>query len=120
MLNGQSILVIEEEFLVALDIQRILESAEAGQLVFARSVAEAHDFSARWPEFSMAIISMGAQQDGAIALAQALSAQQTALVLTTTVPPQTGLPGLDGAAMVAKPFAEDELLTACASALERR
>ena len=41
MLSDKRILVVEREFLVALDMQRVLEGANPAKLVFARSVDEA-------------------------------------------------------------------------------
>ena len=56
MLNGRTALVVEEEFLIALDVQRMLEALGVGLTLFARTPAEAEQLRARWPEIAIAIL----------------------------------------------------------------
>ena len=50
------------ESLVALDMQRILEEANASSLVFARSIVEAASLSSRFREWDLAIVECTARQ----------------------------------------------------------
>jgi hypothetical protein len=56
MLSGQTVLIVEAEFLIAFDIQAMLEDLSAGQLLLARSAAEANRFKPDWPSIDLAII----------------------------------------------------------------
>jgi CheY-like chemotaxis protein len=118
MLAGKRIFVVEEQFLVALDIQRMLEESGAGPMVFARSVAEALATPDIWPQFHLAVIE--APLDGAEGpeLAARLRDIGVPVVMTSAdISRAMRFPALDGVPLVLKPFDADSLLSACRSAL---
>lgn len=118
MLAGRTILVVEREFLIAIDIQRILETAGAATTVFARSFAEALSLKTGWPGFGLAVIDMEPGDQDALALASELVALGIPLVLTSSeVRLHHGIARLPGAPVLIKPFAEAELLSACRAAI---
>ena len=118
MLAGKRVFIVEAEFLVALDIQRILEGAQAEATVFARSVKEAQGIADRFADFDLAILEMSEPDLSSLALAQELAGAGVALVvISADLPDQHDRPILDGAPVVAKPFGDEELLTACVLAL---
>ena len=121
ILHGKRILIVEAEFLIALDIQRILEAAEAGQSVFARSAEEANALRARWHEFELAIIDISQHDEAALRLAEAVREAGIALVISSSdVRYRRGAPTLPGAPVVLKPFTEADLVAACRAALTRQ
>jgi DNA-binding response OmpR family regulator len=118
LLTGVRILIVEEEFLIAFDIQRILESAKATQTVFARSAEEALRLGQALAGFQLAIIEMQPGNPSFIALYNALHAQNVAVVVSTSNSSyRRKLPGIETAHVVSKPFSEAELLDRCSAAL---
>jgi DNA-binding response OmpR family regulator len=117
MLHGTRLLVVEREFLIALEVQRILESADARQIVAARSVAEVDSLSQHWPEFDLAVIEDLLGDAEAVELAAKLRAAGVAVVVTTA---DHGIvERFNGAPTVEKPFSDETLLAACRQALNQ-
>jgi DNA-binding response OmpR family regulator len=120
MLVGKRLLIVEDEFLIALDIQRILETAAASATLFARTVEEAEAHDDKLTAFDLAIIEIGPDNVPALRLAMKLLANGIAVVFTSADSQHRhGLAGLPLAPVVVKPFAEDDLLTACLAAMEQ-
>ena len=118
MLTDRRVLVVEPEFLIALEIQRLLERVSAAEIVFTRSIEEAAGLEPRFAEFDLAVVAMGPAGPPEIALTTGLVEAGIAVVGTTA-----GLAGLDGLSadlaipLVEKPFTDEKFLTACAIAL---
>jgi CheY-like chemotaxis protein len=119
MLTNTRILVVEAEFLVALDIQRMLEGADAAETAFARSIDEAVGLASRFTHFDLAIVEMPAGSVAALRLVQDLIRAEVAVVLTTT-----GTDALESydlaleiVKIISKPIDEADLIAACAAAL---
>jgi CheY-like chemotaxis protein len=113
MLNGTTVLVVEEEFLIALDIQRILENLGASQILFARNAQEAQTMDAYWPDVRLAIVDIALEQQGSLHLIDHLTRTGIPVVICSA---DTGLrhgvsqfPSLP---VVAKPMAETDMVTA--------
>lgn len=118
MFSGQTVLVVEEEFLIALDIQRVLEDHDVGQCVFARSAAEALALRDRWTDYSLAIVDLQADHGDGLALLEGLRAAGIALVVTTAdLSLRSRLPGVPDTQILIKPFPEAELISAVREAL---
>jgi two-component system, response regulator PdtaR len=120
MLSRQRLLIIEGEFLIALEIQRILEGANASQTVFARDFREAAALAGRFGEFDLAIINPPLEHTPEIETASMLASAGPAIVICTAGP--VGLDGtpLADVEIVRKPFADGDLLAACQRALVRK
>lgn len=84
MLNGQTVLIVEAEFLIALDIQHMLEDLSAGDMLFARAVNEVLAMTPKWPEISLAIVELDADSARTSALVSGLCAAGVSVILTTT------------------------------------
>jgi hypothetical protein len=118
MLTDRRVLVVEPEFLIALEIQRLLERVSAAEIVFTRSIEEAAGLEPRFAEFDLAVVAMGPAGPAEITLTTGLVEAGIAVVGTTA-----GLAGLDGLSadlaipLVEKPFTDEKFLTACAIAL---
>lgn len=118
VLAGKRVLVVEAEFLVALDIQRMLERAEAGETVFARGIAEAAALGAHFPQYELAIVEVP-PNDGlaAVALLERLRSGGIPVIATTTTGPSLA-PVPAAVPILYKPFDEAALLAACRTAFD--
>lgn len=121
MLSDRHVLVVEAEFLIALDMQRILEQAHAARIVFARTIAEAADLGEGVRAFDLALVELPPGDPAAVALARQLRSAGVAVAVTIAATDlQYGLPGLDGVPFLRKPFSDLDLLAACSLALAAR
>lgn len=120
MLNGRTVLIVEGEFLIALDFQRMLEALGIGQTLFARDVAEAETLRERWPEITLAIVEIRGGPAATLPLIDSLGASGVACVLTTgDVETRSALARPDRPVLI-KPVPEDVLASAVAQALAAR
>ncbi|MDB5527598.1 MAG: hypothetical protein JWR51_701 [Devosia sp.] len=118
MLTGQTVLIVESEFLIALDIQRCLEAFGATQTVFARNPAEALGAIDRWPSFSLALVEVRHQHCDDAALLRGLKDAGIKLVLLTAdTTLRRGHSDFPAAPVVMKPFLEEDLASALKQAL---
>lgn len=121
MLNGRTVLVVEDEFLIALDIQRMLEEHSAGQLLFARTPEEAYELEPHWSSLNLAIVEVRAVAPHSLALARRLLDAGIAVVLSTANGAmRQGHPDLPGIPVVTKPISERDLAEAIGQALSNR
>ena len=113
MLNGITVLVIEAEFLIALDIQRMLEGLGAGQVIFARSAQEAHAMQGYWTDVRLAIVEIALEQHSALRLIdQLLESRIPVVVCSADARLGRGLSEFPTIPVVTKPMAETDLVTA--------
>ena len=118
MLTGQKVLIVESEFLIALDIQRCLEAFGATQTVFARNTAEVLDAIHHWPSFSVALVEVRYQQgDDAVLLRGLFDAGVKLVLLTADATLRRGHSDFPAAPVVMKPFLDDDLASALKQAL---
>jgi CheY-like chemotaxis protein len=121
MLNGRTALVVEEEFLIALDIQRMLETLGVGQTLFARTAAEAEQLRASGPEIGLAIVEIRSHGTAAHQLVEGLTRDGIPMVLTTAdLAMDNGSRAFPDLTVVAKPLPEDALASAIRQALAAR
>ncbi|UJW87119.1 response regulator [Devosia sp. SL43] len=113
MLDGKTILVVEAEFLIALDIQRMLEGMSADQLLFARSADEAHELGQHWDALGLAIVELRQHQPVSMALVQSLRDRDIPVVISSADGAiRQGHPDFPGVPVLVKPMAEDDLANA--------
>jgi CheY-like chemotaxis protein len=113
MLNGTNVLVVEEEFLIALDIQRMLETMQSGQILFARTVEEAISLHSHWADVGLAIVEVALEQDGSLALVDKLILSGIPIVLCTAdAALRRGIAQYPRLPVVTKPMAETDLVHA--------
>jgi len=120
MLSSQRVLIIEEMPLIALDIQRAVESAHAADPVFAGDFKEAAGLAARFAEFDLAIVNPPEPGSPEMETAAQLAAACPAIVVCSATSVDLAGTALATAEIVAKPFSDDALLAACRRAMERR
>jgi len=119
MLDGKRVLVIEEQFLIALDIQRILEDAKAAQTLFARSVREAAELAGRWAGFDLAVVALPRSDANGLALVRGLISAGVKVVISSGDSSyRRGVPELPNVPVVIKPFDAQELVAACMWAVD--
>ena len=117
MLLGANALIVEDEYLIALEMQRILEAAGAAAIIVARNVAEGAEHTVS-RSFDIALVAVGPGDSAAVSFMQALRQSGVAVVAVSSVGEhREGIPGLDGAGAVVKPFTDEDLLAAAAAAL---
>jgi len=113
MLSRQKLLIIEDVFLIALEIQRILEDANAEQTVFARNFGEAQLLVDRFGEFDLAIVNPPPQRSPEMETAGLLVKAGPAIVVCTAAKVDLANGPLAGAELIVKPFSDEDLLAAC-------
>jgi DNA-binding NtrC family response regulator len=119
LIAGKSCLVLDDEFLIALDIQMILETAGAAEVVCAGNAADAlAALAQRSFDFAVLDVKLGGAARTSVTVATALAKQGTPFVFLTGVRgDDTHLRQFPDAPMVEKPYDIVLLLTAVKSAL---
>ena len=120
MLSGERLLIVEDDFLIALDIQQVLEGANAQRAVFARNYGEVAAMGDRLGEFDLAIVNAPRAEAGDMAVAQRIVAAGVAVVVCSAFRRDLSDSPFGAAEFVDKPFADQDLLEACRRALARR
>lgn len=119
MLAGQRLLIVEDEFLIALDMQHALEAAGARDAVLARNFEEAAALGDDIDGYDLVILPPpGAELHRAVS-ERILSAGLAVVVCSGFRGSIAGGPLAD-AEFLDKPFADDDLVAACERALARR
>lgn len=68
MLSGQTALIVEAQYLIALDLQITLEDLGAGKVVIAQDPAHAREMAQDWLDCSLAIVEVERELRDHIAL----------------------------------------------------
>lgn len=111
-------LVVEEEFLIALDVQRVLETVGVHHSHFARNAAEARTLGVDWATFSVAVVEIASGEDAHDDLVRELLDAGVPLVLTTADGrPQP--PEFAHVPVIIKPAPERDLAEALRRALQQ-
>jgi CheY-like chemotaxis protein len=122
-LKGLRCLVADDDFLIALDIQDILESAGAAAVTCAGTVTDALTALQNEPAFSVAVLDIGLEDDdrGSVLVALALWVRATPLVFLTRMGgDDRRARQFPEALVVNKPYLADELLAAVRRASRKR
>ncbi|HEY0724963.1 MAG TPA: response regulator [Pyrinomonadaceae bacterium] len=85
MLAGKRCLVLDDEFLIALDIQQILELAGAKHVASVASASEAIELLRREPKFDLAVldVKLGGAEGHSLGVAAMLAKAGTPFVFLT-------------------------------------
>lgn len=114
---GKRCLVVEDEVLIAIDIQRVLEEAGAAAVVCAHTLEEAAA-ALRRARFDFALLDLRLSRDETtVPLMQTLEAAGTPFVLLTGTELDRAVGGGFAAAVVEKPYTTPILLEAVSKAL---
>lgn len=117
-LAGTRLLIMEDEFLIAMDIEQVCRDHGAQDCVIVRSLVEIGDE----PDFAFdaAIVDMKLGGDSTVDFARELLARNVPFVFSTGYSDLGDLAaGFPGIAVVTKPYSGDELVGALAAAMEK-
>lgn len=120
MLSNERVLIIEDVYLIALDIQRVLEDTNAVQPVFARDFAQAATLGEISELFDLAIVNPPSPGSAEMQIAERLTSAGVPIVVCTATPVDLSGTPLAGAEIVVKPFSDEQLVAACRRALAKR
>jgi DNA-binding response OmpR family regulator len=120
MLSKERLLIVEDVYLIALDIQRVLEGENAVEPVFARDFAQAARLGDLGGMFDLAIVNPPLPGSEDMKVAERLAAAGVPIVVCTAARIDLSDTPLARAEIVVKPFADDDLVAACRRALEKR
>ena len=121
MLSGATVLVIEEEFLIALDIERMLQALSVKQVLFARDAEEAQGMRIALSEISLAIVEINSWRQHSLASIDRYLAAGIKVVLSTADSAlRNGVRQFPGTPVVCKPMTEQDLVQAIGIVLMKR
>lgn len=116
--SGKRMLVVEDEFLIALDIERILESVGVTTIVTASRVAQALDLVMASGPFDAAVLDLKLEKETSTPVAERLHAAGVPFVFLTGGAPTAEITArFPNAPVVGKPFDTDSLLAAVQQAM---
>jgi len=119
-LRGKRFLVVEDEFLILLDIQHILEGAGAAHVATATRLAEAETMLAR-DTFDAVLLDLKLDKETSLQLAAKLAAQKIPFLFMTGAPGEANQAQAFGEVpVVGKPFDSAAMLAALSKALAGR
>ena len=111
---GLNALVIEEEYLIAADIEQILKAAGAARVDVFRNIEDVHAQQVDPSGFHVAIVEAKLGDPRVVAFSSELHANGIAVVMTSADPTLQSL--FTGSVSLEKPFDSAALLLACRSA----
>ncbi len=118
MLAGRTVLIVDREYLIALDIQNTLEELGAGPAVIAHSAADAMDRAVNWQEAALAVVEL---EDGKADLEGLVRSLQFAAIPTIALTADQRLSRghrlFPGIPVLLKPVPGDDLAKAARSLL---
>jgi CheY-like chemotaxis protein len=116
-LSGLTVLVIEDEFLIAADVQRIVEDAGAGTVLLASSAAAVRALLDGSQPIDIALLDLRLGSEDGAPLAHELRARAIPFVVATGLDLAIDLPDV---IVVRKPYADSEVVQALVSARNAR
>lgn len=118
-LQDTTILVVEEEYLIALEIESILEGAEIGRIEIIKSLEE-FEVSSSGGEYAAAIIELKTYGEKPHETVDRLQAAGIPIIFGTAFDDyMEGVPGYPDAPVILKPYATEQILKAVRSAIDQ-
>lgn len=122
LLSGRRCFVLDDEFLIALDIQQILERAGASHVTSVASATEAIEVLGREPKFDLAVldVKLGGVERNSLDVAALLHTQGVPFVFLTGMrADDVHAKKFPNAPVIEKPYDVTALLRAVQQALEQ-
>jgi CheY-like chemotaxis protein len=120
ILSGLRILILEDEFLIAMDVEQLCRDSGATDIMIKRSVAEVEPADAI-DGFDVAIVDFMLSGVSTLPFAERLHRRGRPFVITSGyVDPAEVLAAFPGVGVVGKPFTGPDLIEALATAVGRR
>jgi hypothetical protein len=110
------LLIVEDQALIALDIQRVMENAFGREALVVRSFEQAEPLVGSFGEFNLAVVTPP-RSPGDRAIAYRLVQAGVAVVVCSAAMVDLSRTPLAGSPRVDKPFTDEDLLAACRAAL---
>jgi CheY-like chemotaxis protein len=115
--SGKRMLVVEDEFLIALDIQRILEGVGVKTVLTASRVKQALELMLSAGPFDAAVLDLKLERETSTPIAERLQQAGVPFVFLTGGPSQADTRRFPQAPVIGKPFDGETLLSALAEAM---
>jgi DNA-binding response OmpR family regulator len=116
LLSGRRALIVEDEFLIALDIQRLLEEAGASEALIVTNLTEAGEMLASNISIDLAVVDLRLGSEDALPLVEELKGRAIPLVITSGL--NSGVVEVSGSvALMPKPHSDEEFALALRSLL---
>ncbi len=109
-LSGLTVLIVEDEFLIAADVQRIVEDAGAAGVLLANSTATAREFLDSGRPIDIAILDLKLGSEDGLPLAHEFRDRRIPFVVATGL--DRSLDGVSNAVVIRKPYADEEVVEA--------
>jgi CheY-like chemotaxis protein len=116
LLDGLTVLIVEDEFLIALDAQRILEEAGAAAVLLANSVKEVLKLLADGPKIDAAVLDLRLGEEDASPLIDEFLGRSIPFLVATGL----DAPAAKGLPMLAKPYRDAEFIDAILELVHRK
>ena len=114
-LEGLTVLIVEDEYLIALEAQRMAEEAGASQVVLANSVEEVRKLLADGPLMDVALLDLKLGQEDATPQIAEIKARNIPVIVATGMDMETPV----DVGLLAKPYRETDFVSMIVSALRR-
>jgi len=115
VLNGLTILIVEDEYLIALEAQRIAEEAGAAQVILANAVEEVRKLLTSGVSIDVAVLDLRLGSEDASPLIHEFTTRNTPLIIATGLEADIPI----GAILLAKPYRDADFVAVILSALKR-
>lgn len=117
MLAGRTVLIVEAQYLIALDLQNSLDDFTPGKIVIAQDPAHAREKADDWADCAVAIVEIERELADNVAFAGELVRRGLPLVVLTADPDlQHKLNWWAGAPILLKPAPSERVAAAVAAA----
>jgi DNA-binding response OmpR family regulator len=110
-----SILVVEDEYLIALEAQRMIEDAGAKQVILANSIGDVRKLLADGPPIDAVVLDLKLGEEDASPLIAEFAGRNIPLLVTTGF----DVAAPDGIVCLTKPYREAELVDAISRLVQR-
>ena len=113
-LSGRTILVVEDEFLIATDIQRVVEDAGALHAILANSTAAVRNILAAGTRIDVCVLDLKLGSENGLSLAEEFRNRCIPVVVVSGFDAGAGSRGI---VVIQKPFRDAELVAGLLKAL---
>ncbi len=118
-LAGRSILILEDEFLIAMDVEQTCLDWGADKVTIVRALDQLGEDPFRQHEFDSAILDLRLGGSSTVDFAHRLHARGIPFVFATGMSEHNEIAtGFPGVAIVSKPYSGEELLQSLIAAIE--
>ncbi len=120
-LDGLNILILEDEFLIAMDVEQLCRDHGAGEVTISRSLQELGPEPVETFQFDAAVVDMRLDGVSTIEFARNLFERRIPFVFATGyADPHETSEAFPGVTVVVKPYLGSDLVDALADAVKRR